>query len=96
MRESLAMAAAGQLNPVFMVTHIGGLNTVVDTTINLDTLPGGKKLIYTHKNLELTAIDDFADKTDPFYKALAKICARHNGLWNKEAEDYLLANAPDI
>jgi threonine dehydrogenase-like Zn-dependent dehydrogenase len=98
MRESLAMMAAGELNPVFMVTHVGGLNAAARTTIDLDTIPGGKKLIYTHKNLELTAIADFAEKgkTDPFYKTLEEICGRHNGLWSKEAEDYLLANAQDI
>ena len=98
MKESLAMMAKGELNPGFMITHIGGLNTVSKTTIELDKIPGGKKLIYTHKNLELTAIDDFAEKgkTDPFYKTLAEICSRRQGLWNKEAEDFLLANAPEI
>ena len=98
MKESLTMMAKGELNPGFMVTHIGGLNTVPKTTIELDKIPGGKKLVYTHKNLELTAIDDFAEKgkTDPFYKTLAEICGRRQGLWNKEAEDYLLKNAPEI
>jgi threonine dehydrogenase-like Zn-dependent dehydrogenase len=98
MRESLAMMAKGELNPVFMVTHIGGLNAVAQTTIDLDKIPGGKKLIYTGKKLELVAIADFAEKgkTDPFYKALGEICVRHKDLWSKEAEDYLLANAPAI
>jgi hypothetical protein len=46
----------------------------------------------------MTAIEDFeeAGKTDPLFKALAEICARHNGLWNDEAEKYLLANAKAI
>ncbi|MDL2229726.1 zinc-binding dehydrogenase [Treponema sp. OttesenSCG-928-L16] len=98
MIESLDMMAKGKLNPVFMVTHIGGLNAVPEATIKLDKIPGGKKLVYTHKKLDLTAIDDFAEKgrTDPFYADLAEICGRHKGLWNKEAEDYLLANAPEI
>jgi threonine dehydrogenase-like Zn-dependent dehydrogenase len=98
MRESLSMMAKGELNPVFMVTHIGGLNAAAETTINLDTIPGGKKLIYTHKKLELTAIADFAEKgkTDPFYGKLAEICGREKGLWNREAEQYLLQNAPVI
>jgi threonine dehydrogenase-like Zn-dependent dehydrogenase len=98
MKESLEMMAKGELNPVFMITHIGGLNAVAKTTIELDKIPGGKKLIYTHKKLELTAIDDFAEKgkTDPFYAKLAEICARNQGLWSCEAEVYLLANAPEI
>jgi threonine dehydrogenase-like Zn-dependent dehydrogenase len=101
MKEALAMMSQGKLNPVFMVTHIGGLDAVPETTINLDKIPGGKKLIYTHKKLELTAISDFAEKgrsgaSAPFYAALAEICGRHKGLWNREAEEYLLKNAPDI
>lgn len=98
LNESLAMMAKGVLNPVFMVTHIGGLNAAAQTTLDLDRIPGGKKLIYTHKNLDLTAIDDFGEKgkTDPFYRKLGEICAQHQGLWNKEAEDYLLEHAPEI
>lgn len=98
MNESLAMMAEGRLNPVSMITHVGGLNCVAETTIGLDKIPGGKKLIYTHKKLPLTAIADFAEKgkNDPFYAKLAEITAARNGLWCKEAEDYLLANAPEI
>ena len=66
----------------------------IDTVLNLPKIPGGKKLIYLGKNLELTAIDDFEEKgkTDDRFKELAKITKEHNGLWSKEAEDYLLAN----
>ena len=98
MKESLAMMAEGKLNPVFMITHIGGLDAVSKTTIELDKIPGGKKLIYTHKKLELTAIDDFAEKgkTTPLFAKLAEICARHQGLWSQEAERYLLENAEEI
>lgn len=97
-KESLKMMATGQLKPEVMITHVGGLNAVPETTINLDKIPGGKKLIYTHKNLPLTAIADFSEKgkTDPFFAKLAEITSRHDGLWCKEAEDYLLANAPSI
>ncbi|MDR1575940.1 MAG: zinc-binding dehydrogenase [Treponema sp.] len=98
MKESIAMMSAGALNPVFMITHIGGLDAAVKTTIELDKIPGGKKLIYTHKKLDLTAIDDFAAKgaDDPLFAKLAEICGRHQGLWNVEAENYLLENAPEI
>jgi threonine dehydrogenase-like Zn-dependent dehydrogenase len=103
MNESLAMMAKGELNPVFMITHVGGLDSVAETTIELDKIPGGKKLVYTHKKLPLTAIADFAEKgktgaegLGPLYTKLAEICGRNAGLWSKEAEDYLLANAPDI
>ena len=66
----------------------------IDTILNLPKIPGGKKLMYLGKNLELTAIEDFEEKgkTDDRFKELAKITKEHNGLWSKEAEDYLLAN----
>lgn len=98
MRESLAMMTTGKLTPEIMITHVGGLNAVAHTTLELDKIPGGKKLFYVHKKLDLVAIADFADrgKTDPFYARLAEICARHNQLWSGEAEKYLLANAPNI
>jgi threonine dehydrogenase-like Zn-dependent dehydrogenase len=98
LKESIAMMAAKELNPSALLTHVGGLNAVAETTLNLDKIPGGKKLIYTHKNLPLTAIADFAEKgkTDPFWKTLAEITGKNNQLWCKEAEDYLLKNAPDI
>ena len=77
---------------------IGGLDAVVETTLNLPKIPGAKKLIYTHKSLPLTALADFAElgKTDPFFADLAKIIANNNGLWCAEAEKYVLANAKEI
>ena len=98
MRESIAMMEKGLINPSAMITHIGGLNAVIDTTINLPSIPGGKKLIYTNKDIPLTAIADFAElgKSDPFFAELAAIVARNNNLWCVEAEKYLLENAKNI
>jgi len=97
MVEALDCMSKG-LDPAGLVTHIGGLNSVIDTTLDLPNIPGGKKLIYTHKNIPLTAISDFVElgKENPFYAELAKIVAKTKGLWNVEAEDYLLENAPEI
>jgi threonine dehydrogenase-like Zn-dependent dehydrogenase len=96
--ESLEMMADGRLNPVAMITHVGGLNAVPATTINLDKIPGGKKLIYTHKRLDLVALSDFEEKgkVDPFYAELGRIVKANNMLWCKDAEDYLLSHAPEI
>lgn len=98
MREALDLMGRGVVNPVAMITHVGGLNAVVETTIHLPDIPGGKKLIYTNKNMPLVAIDDFAErgKDDPFYARLAEICEANNNLWSEEAEKYVLENAPDI
>ncbi|NLI53762.1 MAG: zinc-binding dehydrogenase [Clostridiales bacterium] len=92
MREAIAMMNKGLLNPAAMITHIGGLDCVVETTTNLPKIPGGKKLIYTQIDLPLTAIADFAEKgkTEPLFAELDNIVTAHNGLWNAEAEHYLL------
>jgi len=98
MIESLRLMEKGIINPTAMVTHIGGLNAAAETTLNLPRIPGGKKLIYTNIDLELTALDDFEKKgkSDPLFAELGRIIARTNGLWSAEAERYLLENARPI
>ena len=98
MKEAIRMMNAGQLNPAALVTHIGGLNAVVDTTLNLPKIPGGKKLIYTHIDLPLTAIADFEEKgrTEPLFAKLHELVSKTQGLWNGEAEKLLLESAPRI
>lgn len=98
MVESLQMMEKGWIDPSAMITHIGGLNCVVETTLNLPKIPGGKKLIYTNIDMELTAIADFKEKgsSDPLFAGLAEIVERNNGLWCAEAEKFLLANAKAI
>jgi L-sorbose 1-phosphate reductase len=97
MIEALTSMSQG-LDPAGLITHIGGLNAVIETTLNLPSIPGGKKLIYTHKNLPLTALSDFEEKgkTDPLYAELARIIGKTKGLWSVEAEEYLLKFAPEI
>lgn len=90
-KESLEMMEKG-LDPSGLITHIGGLNAVPEATLDLPNIPGGKKLIYTHMEMPLTAISDFRElgKKHPMYNDLADICDRHDGLWSVEAEDLLL------
>jgi hypothetical protein len=44
--------------------------------------------------MEMTAIADFGAKAaaDSRFGELSAICGRHRGLWNAEAERYLLEN----
>lgn len=94
MKESLWMTKEGILDPAVMVTHVGGLGEVARVTLNQPKLPGGKKLIYTHIDMPLTALEDFKalGEKDARYRALAEIIEAHNGLWSAEAERYLLAH----
>jgi L-sorbose 1-phosphate reductase len=98
MIESLKLMQEGRINPTAMITHVGGLDSVIETTLNLPSIPGGKKLMYTNIALPLTAISDFGEKgkTDGIFAELANITSRHNGLWSVEAEKYLLEHAPSI
>jgi len=97
MVEALNLMAKG-LDPAGLVTHIGGLNAVADATCHLPEIPGGKKLIYTHVEMPLTPISDFAKlgESNATYKTLAKICDRNQGLWSVEAESFLLDNADKL
>ena len=95
MKEALHLMGKG-MDPAGLVTHIGGLNAVVETTLNLPNIPGGKKLVYTHIDMPLTAIADFGKVGKPVYDELDRICKAHSGLWNVEAENYLLAHAAEL
>ena len=90
MIESLRMMEQRLIDPSAMVTHIGGMDCVIDTTMNLDKIPGGKKLIYTHIDMPLTAIENFGKIDSPLFQKLADIVQKNNGLWSVEAEKALL------
>lgn len=89
--EANDLAAKGLIEPAVMVTHVGGIDSIADATLNLPNIPGGKKLTYTQIDMPLTAIDDFEElgKTDPLFAKLDASCKAHRGLWNAEAEKIL-------
>ncbi len=97
MKEALKLMSKG-LDPSGLITHIGGLDSVIDTTLNLPGISGGKKLIYTHINMDLIAIADFREKgkKNAAFCTLADITDKHKGLWSVEAEEYLLANSDKL
>ena len=98
LREALKLAGEGRIDPSIMISHVGGLDSVIETTLNLPNIKGAKKLAYTHISMPMTAIADFRElgKTDKFFADLADICDKNNGIWSDEAEAYLLANAKKI
>jgi L-sorbose 1-phosphate reductase len=98
MIESLDMMSSGSINPSSMITHVGGIDSVISTTLNLPKIPGGKKLIYTQLEMELTAISDFEakGKTNKVFASLAEIVKSSGGLWCAAAEKFLLENGKNL
>jgi L-sorbose 1-phosphate reductase len=98
MRESLKLMGEGKINPAIMITHVGGLDSVVDTTLNLPQIPGGKKLIYTNISMPLAALTKLGElgRKNTFYAGLHQIVSKNDFIWSLEAEKYLLANAKPI
>ena len=94
MRDVVRLIQERRIDPAMMITHIGGMDAVIDTTLNFPRMPGGKKLIYPHIDLPLTALAELEEKgaEDKRFAALAQIVLAHNGLWCAEAEAYLLAH----
>jgi threonine dehydrogenase-like Zn-dependent dehydrogenase len=97
MVETLEVLSKG-LDPGGLVTHIGGLNAVAETTLNLPHISGGKKLIYTHIDMPLTAIGDFEKlgNTDPLFAQLAVLVKENMGLWSIKAENFLLEHFREL
>ncbi|MFW6371769.1 MAG: zinc-binding dehydrogenase [Bacteroidota bacterium] len=98
MKEALDMMSEGKINPAAMITHVGGLDAVIDTTKRLPEIPGGKKLIYTNIKMPLVAIEEFVEKgkSNTLFAELHELVSANNGIWSGEAEKYLLENADKI
>jgi L-sorbose 1-phosphate reductase len=98
MRESLTLMGERRINPSIMITHVGGLDAVVDTTMNLPQITGGKKLIYTNISMPLVSLNKLGEygKKDSFYTGLHAIVKKNDYIWSLDAEKYLLANANPI
>jgi threonine dehydrogenase-like Zn-dependent dehydrogenase len=98
MLESLKMMGEGKINPAVMITHVGGLDSVVETTLNLPQIPGGKKLIYTNISMPLVSLYKLGEmgKDNKLYAGLHDIVSKNDYIWSHEAEKYLLANAKPI
>jgi hypothetical protein len=98
MIESLKLMSEGRINPAIMVTHIGGLDAVVDTTLNLPNISGGKKLIYTNISMPLISLYKLreAGGDNILYAGLHEIVSQNDYIWSLEAEKFLLEHAKPI
>lgn len=91
MRKAVRLIEDGTLDPSMIVTHVLGLNQAAYTTEHQKEIGGAKKVIYTHKKMDLTALSDISASSE-----LGQILAKTKGVWSKQAEDYVLSHMPDI
>ena len=96
--DTIGLIEQNAINPGAIVSHILGLNAVIDTLFAMEKPNGAKKVCYNELDIPLIALEDLPKlgETDPMYAELAKIVAANGGIWCREAEEYLLANAPRI
>lgn len=96
--DTIKLIEADAVNPGAIVSHILGLNAVIDAIYAMEKPNGAKKVCYCHLDLPLVAVDDLEElgKDNALYAELGRIVKRNGGLWCAEAEEYLLANAPRI
>lgn len=96
--DSIKLIESKTINAGALVSHILGLKAVPETIFAMEHPNGLKKVCYTGLDIPLVALDEFEKlgQTDPMYAALDRIVKSHGGLWNTEAEKYLLEHAPKI
>ena len=98
MTDVIKLIEQDKINAGALVSHILGLNAVVDTLFAMEKPNGAKKVCYNQLDLPLIAISDLKElgKDNPLYAALAEIVDKNGGVWCAEAEEYLLKNAPRL
>ena len=82
-------------------SEVAQSNACADTTLNLTKIKGAKKLIYTHVDLPLTAVEDFGKAAEEnagtalgtLYADLDALCKAAGNLWCAAAEKRLLEYA---
>ena len=93
MKIAIEMVESKRIDVSKIVTHILGLNSVISTIENLPNIPGGKKMCYVHKDIDLFRL---GDKNNELEKKIAEIIEKNKGMWNLEAEKFVLNNFKDI
>ncbi|KAF1306118.1 zinc-binding dehydrogenase [Enterococcus saccharolyticus] len=91
MRKAVELIEDKKVHVANVVTHILGLDAVAETTMKQPEIGGGKKLVYTHKEMPLTKLSSLDTDSELF-----AILEKTDGIWSKEAEEYILKNQKDI
>lgn len=94
LRHTIDLITKGRIDPAPMITHVGGLDSAADASERQTEIGGGKKLIYTHLEMELTALRDMPEAAEKggIYAALAPVLEKNDFIWSPEAERVLLSH----
>ena len=84
--ESLKMIEEGTVDVSKVVTHVLGLEDTGRVIVDQVKIGGGKKLVYPHCKIPFTSLEELMTSDQP----LAEILSKNDGLWNAEAENYVL------
>ncbi|MBF0706040.1 zinc-binding dehydrogenase [Alkalihalobacillus hwajinpoensis] len=98
MRQAIDLIETKKIDVSKIITHILGLNDVAETTANLPSIGGGKKLVYTQKEFDLMDLENTSElnHNDKLKKDLGEIIKRNYNRWSLEAEEYIFNHAKDI
>jgi len=90
--SALGLLESNKIDPSFLVTHIGGITSVVDTVSNLPKIGGAKKVIYPHLEFPLTEVVKLNElaQNDSRFISVAEIVKNNNNQWCETAEKELL------
>ena len=98
MRDVLTLMEEKKIRPGAMVSHILGLNAAAQTIFAMEKPNDAKKVCYNELDLPLIAIKDLEKlgRTNELYRQLDLLVKKNGGMWNPEAEQYLLEHAPRL
>lgn len=92
LKTALSLLADSKIDPTFLITHIGGLDSVAKTVCNLPAISGGKKLIYPHLEfplIEIAKIEKLLD-LDQVFQPVVNQVVQDGYIWSDKAESVLL------
>ena len=95
MKDAIACIENKTVNLAKIATHIMGLNDVCESILQIPSLPGGKKIVYSQKDFPLSDVQNLQGNS-PMEEKMTEIISRHDGLCNAEAEAYFLEHCKDI
>ena len=98
MVDILHLIQENKINAGALVSHILGMPAAPETLFAMEKPNGAKKVCYNELDLPLIAIEDLETlgKNNELYRQLDLLVKKHGGMWNGEAERYLLENAPRL